>query len=188
MDEKIKKRAPSKKVAQKKVTKKEPERKLPPLEERDAFRRKVFSIWAHIDNVRNVARVLAERLINNGELDLARRLAQRVQGHDESKFTPLEFDGMFSEDKALLKLAVEHHRSINPHHPQFHNSINHISDLDACEIVCDWKARSDEQGTDFHQWVTEEAPKRFGYSKRGLFYRRIKKFSDLLTEDEMKRI
>ena len=67
-----------------------------PLEDREDYRRRLLSVWEHVQAVRSAAFKLATRLIDNAEtendLDLARRLLQRCSKHDLSKFQGIEWD------------------------------------------------------------------------------------------------
>ena len=53
-------------------------------------------------------------------------------------------DGM--EDQ--VRHAIEHHMSVNRHHPEFHEDPNHMSEVDLIEMVCDWTAMAQEFGQD----------------------------------------
>lgn len=84
-------------------------------------------------------------------------LMTRAIVHDNSKFSPEEFD-LFEkttakmkdmeygsdEYKASLKSikpAIDHHYAVNSHHPEhYDNGINGMDLLDVVEMVCDWMA------------------------------------------------
>jgi hypothetical protein len=44
-----------------------------------------------------------------------------------------------------MKPAIEHHYSLNPHHPEFygHDGIDGMSLVDLIEMLCDWKAATE---------------------------------------------
>lgn len=93
-------------------------------------------------------------------------LQERARTHDASKFGPeeripyiwlTEFhrcrragepftypDGM--EDR--VRAAIDHHITVNRHHPGFHADPNDMTDVDLIEMVCDWTAMSQEFGQD----------------------------------------
>jgi len=84
-------------------------------------------------------------------------LMKRAIVHDNSKFSPEEFD-LFEkttakmkdmeygsdEYKASLKSikpAIDHHYAVNSHHPEhYDNGINGMDLLDVVEMICDWMA------------------------------------------------
>jgi Family of unknown function (DUF5662) len=94
----------------------------------------------------------------------ATELFQRATIHDNSKFSPEEFelyDRLFpelqkyaygtSELKAVytqLGPALNHHLKVNQHHPEYHeNGINGMNLIDLIEMVCDWMAASKRSKT-----------------------------------------
>lgn len=151
------------------------------LEEKEAFRKTLFSILRHIQNVQDNAFILANKLIDEGELDLARRLIQRIMAHDQSKFTPLEFKGLNGATEELKTIAIDHHRSVNPHHIQYHASVKDMSDLDIAEFCCDIKARSEEFGTSVMDYI-KKFINEHEISTSSNFYKRAKYFFDLILD------
>jgi len=51
-------------------------------------------------------------------------------------------------------------------------------------MVCDWKARSTEFGSDLRVWIKEDASNKYGFSLKSSIYKKIKKFVELLLEDK----
>lgn len=91
-------------------------------------------------------------------------LLKREEWHDESKlkspekeifdeYTPKLKNSTYGSEeyKTFLKemtSALEHHYSINSHHPEhYFNGINEMDLIDIIEMFCDWKAAS-ERHTD----------------------------------------
>ena len=89
----------------------------------------------------------------------ATALFHRAAVHDNSKFSPEEFelyDKVFPELQkyaygspelravyAQIKPALKHHFSVNRHHPEYHESgIKGMNLIDMLEMVCDWMAAS----------------------------------------------
>lgn len=86
---------------------------------------------------------------------LIKELDNRSQVHDSSKFESPERE-VFAENtpklakteygtpeyEALLKevkVAIDHHYSVNRHHPEFHkNGIEDMDLIDMCEMLMDW--------------------------------------------------
>lgn len=112
----------------------------------------------HIARVRKCLEFLARASDSGGEL------IERGRVHDASKFGPEERvpyiwlteyhrcrktgepfgypEGMADR----VKLAVRHHVTSNPHHPEFHADPDGMSDVDLIEMVCDWTAMAQEFG------------------------------------------
>jgi hypothetical protein len=82
------------------------------------------------------------------------KLANSVYGSEEYKG--------FLED---LKPALDHHYTINSHHPEFHfDGIKGMSLIDLLEMICDWKAATMRHSTGDILKSIEINQKRFGYS------------------------
>tara|TARA_R110000772_G_scaffold261328_1_gene379732 strand:+ start:2395 stop:2907 length:513 start_codon:yes stop_codon:yes gene_type:complete len=147
--------------------------------------------WNHVSVVRQTAETLWKKLCDIGELGLARKLAHRASTHDASKFTGVEFEGLHLKDFKDQRLidAVNQHRSVNDHHPEFHvDGIKGMSREQIAEMVCDWSARSKERGTGLREWIKEDAVKRFNFTLQSKCYKDIKFFVDLLLDDPFKEI
>ncbi|MDF1756019.1 MAG: DUF5662 family protein [Verrucomicrobiales bacterium] len=160
-------------------------------EEIAAFRKKLNLRVRHIQNVQNVSLLLADRLAEKGEFDLARRLVQRSLRHDSSKFEGIEWEylDIASNDKvnrSKLRLAINQHQQSNDHHPEyFSGGVSDMSSVQLAEMVCDWKARSEEFGSSLVDWVKEVACERYGFTVRSKVYQKIKFFLDLLLDPKI---
>ena len=148
---------------------------------------KIRVISRHIRNVEDNCVILAEKLLEQGEIDLARNLVANGMVHDASKFFGIEWEylslGNQSEESAKLKMkmAVHHHNSTNRHHPEsWPQGIHEMPDVYLCEMVADWKSRSEEFGTDLRNWIEQEATKRYEFAKEDKVYKEIMKYVDLL--------
>lgn len=144
---------------------------------------KYRSVIRHIKNVQQIAEELSEKLIENGELELAKQLIARAMAHDNSKLTsPIEWDSLHRGEE-LLDLAHTQHVKTNDHHPEYWaGGMNAMPEICLIEWVCDVKARSDEFGTDLRAWIKETALPRYGVSPKGKTYKIIKKYLDLILE------
>ena len=107
-------------------------------------------------------------------------LSQRAAEHDQSKMQPPEvaaFDEMtpmlktltygtpeYKESLVKLGPALQHHYSVNSHHPEFHDQgIKGMSLLDLVEMVCDWSAASIRTENADLRRSLEINQERFGY-------------------------
>jgi hypothetical protein len=156
--------------------------------------RRLEATVEHIQNVQRNAWALAKKLIENDEHHLARELVANSLRHDQSKLNGIEWDFLLTDpktddDKSKLVLAISNHNRTNSHHPEFWpDGIGSMSDVALAEMVCDWKSRSDEHGTDLREWMKEKAPKRYDYPTGGKVYKRLKYFSDLILGDGFKTL
>lgn len=156
---------------------------------------KVRALTRHIRNVEDNCLILGERLIISGEIDLGHHLIANGFVHDASKFSGIEWDELVigtptekEENKLKLKMAVNHHKSTNSHHPEFWGTIEKMPSVYLAECVADWKARSEEFGTSLREWVDEEATKRFKFTKDSDVYKEISKYVDLLCGVPFKNV
>jgi len=151
---------------------------------------KIRSIARHIRNVEDNCLLLGESLILQGHLELGKQLIANGYIHDSSKFSGIEFEFMSStqptkeeESKLKLKLAIHHHSLTNAHHPEFWSSgIKGMPDVYLAELAADWKARSEEFGTNLREWIDDEATKRFGFTKEDEVYKKIMTYVDILCQ------
>lgn len=126
-------------------------------------------------------------------------LLRRAVEHDNSKFSPEEFDAFeeatprlkdlvygSDEYKQALKeieSALRHHYQVNRHHPEhFENGINDMNLIDLIEMVCDWIAAS-QRVKDGDIYKSLDINKdRFGISEQ--LFLIIKNTIDLLTSSK----
>jgi len=147
----------------------------------------------HIDHVQESSWIVAERLIKRAEKNdraLAHELVTNVQVHDHSKFTGIEWlylhDDVKEKEPELFKVAWLQHVSTNTHHPEYWHGIDNMPDVFLAEMVADWKARSNELGTDLRSWIKESATKKFKFPATGKVYKKIKIFVDLMLDKPFK--
>lgn len=157
---------------------------------------KIRSITRHIRNVEDNCLILGERLIAQGEIDLGKQLVTNGFIHDASKFRGIEWDsiipGLSSEDigdkKLKLKMAISNHNQTNPHHPEYWGEIERMPKVYIAEMVCDWKARSEEFGTSLRDWIDETATKRWSFDTDSKTYKEIMALVDLLCEKPFEQV
>jgi|15BtaG_2_1085339.scaffolds.fasta_scaffold00359_19 hypothetical protein len=143
-------------------------------------------VLRHIDNVQQSCLILGYKMIEAGDQKDGLQLIANSQIHDNSKLRPgIEWqylrDGFNEKHSELFKAAHLQHVSTNPHHPEYWpNGIKDMPPVYIAEMVCDWKARSSEFGTDLRGYVKDTATKRFGFTVQSAQYKLIKKYLDLL--------
>ncbi|SRR5216683_2672673 len=110
------------------------------------------AINEHIDGVLEHKKLVASYMAH-----IASELFMRSAVHDNSKFSPEEFDAFVEATPQLkhltygsdeyrqalkhIKPALEHHYLVNRHHPEYYShGINGMSLIDIIEMVCDWMA------------------------------------------------
>jgi len=123
------------------------------------------------------------RRVNDLLLDVCHELMIRAKKHDQSKLEDPEkaaFDEAtpklknlkfgteeYRESTRLIKPALDHHYSVNSHHPQhYENGINGMNLFDIVEMFCDWKASGERTADgDIYKSIEINA-ERFGISKQ----------------------
>ena len=145
------------------------------------------NVLRHIENVKQNCELIAEKLIRNGEFDLGKDLIQNSLIHDNSKLSGIEFLYLREEIKdskpELFQAALLQHNNTNPHHPEFYvGGIKEMPRIFIAEMLADWKARSEEFGSDLMDWINESATKKFNFSKQCKIYKDIKDFVKLLLD------
>jgi hypothetical protein len=156
---------------------------------------KIRAITRHIRNVEDNCLLLGEKLIERGEIELGHKLIANGHVHDASKFWGMEWEHMAPGQSAAeetaklkLKLAVQHHNRTNSHHPEYWGRIQDMPRIAVAEMVCDWKARSEEFGTSLRDWIDTQALKRFHFMKEERTYKEIIEFVDILCPKPFENI
>lgn len=147
------------------------------------FVKRLKNILRHIKLVQDAAQILGDRLIENGKMDIAKRLIANSFLHDNSKFYGIEWDCLTGDEdtnKHELDVAVTHHVSINPHHPEYWGGIENMPLVFLAEMVCDLYARSVEFGTDLREWIRDVFIKKHNISVNCKIYKNIISMIDLL--------
>jgi hypothetical protein len=150
----------------------------------DQKKEKLICLIRHIEEVQKNCRILAEKLIEMGEFELAKDIIAHSFLHDQSKFYGLEWVHLTKpdEDDELVPLVVHDHTIRNLHHPESWGGIKNMPPTFLAECVCDWKARSTELGKDFKDWIETVAFKRWKFSRKDKVYREIMRYVNLLLE------
>lgn len=128
---------------------------------------------AYVDDLIQHKRWVAENL-----QIVANELFRRAAVHDNSKFSPEEFEAYeeafpelqkyaygtdeFKAALAKIQPAIQHHYSVNDHHPEFfENGIIDMNLIQLIEMVCDWMAAARRSQTGVLKGM-ELNRKRFG--------------------------
>lgn len=151
------------------------------------------SLIRHIKLVREAAWLLATRFWERneeGDQEFAKRLMVNVGSHDDTKFFGIEWTDLRpnNSDSEKLTLAHQQHLASNSHHPENWGGLNSMPDLTIAEMVCDWKARSDEKGSDLRDWIKNAAVEKYSISPQGRAYKKIKEYVDLLLDPPFGKI
>lgn len=149
------------------------------------------ALLRHVDSVRQSCLLLGERIIESGDERFGINLIANGQIHDSSKFYGSEWlylrpELMDPNKKHLFESSKNQHVMTNPHHPEYWGSIQNMPPIYIAEMVCDWSARSHEQGNDLREWVRDKATKSFNMTVQSKVYREIKSFIDILLEPNFK--
>lgn len=148
---------------------------------------KIELVLNHIQNVQRNCYKLGLKLIKEGQIELGRNLIANGQIHDNSKFKGIEFDELFA-GSAILKQAVKHHSSTNPHHVEYWSKIQLMPELFLIELVCDCCARGTEFGSDVRKWFSEEATKKYNFKMDDKVGKQITYYLDMLLSPAFKPI
>lgn len=154
------------------------------------------SVIRHIKNVQDNCIILGEKLIANGSSLLGRKLIYNGFRHDISKLVGIEWEYLkYTNIKRLnkekmtnFKASLQQHQMTNEHHPEYWGGIKFMPDIAIAEMVCDWKARSEEFGTSLFDWIDEEATKRFEFTKNDEIYEKIMHFVNMLCNRPFEKV
>lgn len=153
---------------------------------------KLEKLAKHIYHVQESATLLAEHCITQGHTDFGIALLQNAACHDNSKYSGIELRYLVldeTEDETLLRVAIDHHNKSNLHHPEaWIGGIKEMSQLYVSEMVCDWKARSTEFGTDLRGWITDSATEKFGFKKGDRVFKDIQRYLKIILDVPFKKL
>jgi hypothetical protein len=154
------------------------------------------------EHVNRVIRNMQKVAINS---PLQTEILERSKLHDQSKWSkdeknayiwlteryrckneniPFAYPSKEAED--AIDKVVEIHYKNNRHHPECHNHINDMTDIDIIEMVCDWTAMSQEYGEkSARDWANKNVGNKWKFSsdQEKLIYDTIEtleSWSDLL--------
>ena len=128
------------------------------------------------------------RRVGNLMLDAAQSIQRRAMIHDDSKFSPDEFESFAQETPTLrgltygsdeykaalerIKPALGHHYRRNRHHPEHHpespecRGIQRMDLIDLIEMLADWKAATERHADGSLPRSIVQNAARFGYDDR----------------------
>jgi len=153
-------------------------------------RQHIANTLRHIEGVRDACDLLGHRLIDHGESDLGLDLIGLGLIHDYSKLhNKVEFTYLRENFKGTAEFdnALTSHVTTNLHHPEAWHGIEKMPRVYVAEMVCDWKARSEEFGSDLMEWIRRSATVRFAFSKRSRIWAEIKELTGILLDRPFKR-
>ena len=144
---------------------------------------KFRKIVAHIQRVHENGIKLCEELIKESRERFARRVQVEIFKHDLSKLEDFEFSRLSSQKEDEIKVGVEHHRTVNPHHIQFYDDYKQIPEVQLACMACDLKARSEEFGSDVKQYFKKFCADN-EITTNTNFYKKVTGFLNLIIEDK----
>lgn len=120
------------------------------------------------------------RRVGDLMLDAVADLQRRAVRHDDSKFSPEEFESFAQETPGLremtygsdeykaalarIKPAIDTHYSRNRHHPEHHaGGFADMNLIDLIEMLADWKAATERHADGDLRRSIEQNAGRFGY-------------------------
>jgi hypothetical protein len=155
----------------------------------------LLKLERHIKNVQQAGFLLGIKIMIEGEKrgneddkKLGVAIISLCMKHDNSKYYGNEF--RYLREKYVgteeFERALRHHQQNNQHHPEWW-VLKHIDGMDndyLAEMVCDWYARSCEQGHDFIKWIEKDCREKYDKMSDET-HMRIKRFAYLLLEPNM---
>lgn len=153
-------------------------------DEIDITLKKIDLITKHKARVIENCFTIGKKLIEQGEIELGKKVIANSYPHDDSKFFGLEWDGLFqNKDKELLKLAIKDHQIKNLHHARAWNGIEWMPEIYLAELVADLGARAAEQGSSLKDFLKETYYPQHNIKTNSKVDKSIKKYVDLLLDD-----
>lgn len=123
----------------------------------------------HIETVRKYIKIFTDNLTQRG-IDHDKTKLETPEVEDFAKVNDRLFNITYASDeynysiKHELKDALEHHYSMNRHHPEhFENGINGMNLIDLIEMFADWKASTERQRNGDLRVSIDANQKRFGF-------------------------
>lgn len=155
--------------------------------------KRLENLLRHINGVRENCELLGHKLILIGKEELGIQLIGNGQIHDHSKFYGIEWeylnDGTWPYSDSdpikteMFNQARMQHAKCNKHHPEaWIGGIQEMDDLHIAEMVCDWYARSKEQGSCLMDWIRDKATDKFDFTTKERVYRDIRANVEMLLE------
>lgn len=114
-------------------------------------------------------------------------LLAKAHVHDASKWAGIEWETMHwgpDVDPVQLGHAIRQHQNTNDHHPEYWGGLRNMPEVAVAEMVCDWRARSQEFSTDLREFVKHDAVERFAFDTAPEQVKWINTFVDLLLPEK----
>ena len=124
----------------------------------------------HIEEVQdNIATAIAALVLRGREHDQSKLESPEVEIFDQytDRLKDVVYDSPeYKELLEKIKPAIEHHYSVNDHHPEYWNGagLRGMSLMCLIEMVCDWMAATKRTKNGDILESIEKNQKRFGYS------------------------
>jgi len=128
-----------------------------------------FKTMRHIETVRNYLNVVIHDLLDRAEMhDQSKLQSPEVEIFEEytPKLRGITYGSVeYKQYMKEMKVAIDHHNSVNTHHPENHqNGIKGMCLVDLIEMICDWYSATlrHEDGNIYESINMNQ--ERFGYS------------------------
>jgi hypothetical protein len=149
---------------------------------------KIDKLITHIRAVQDNALILGRKLIEKGDVAFGKTLIVNSMSHDLTKFYGLEYENLHKDaEKEDLKDAIFQHQSSNPHHIEFWQSHDKVPDIFIAEFCCDTLARAQELASDYLNWLANDATKRYNFTTKSQFYKKVIKYYNLIIDNPFKK-
>ena len=134
----------------------------------------------HVNNVKKAynERKIPISVVLNLSNDEIKDLENRIENHDNSKWSDEEFDAYRrhfhyisdkekEESKEDFEKAWKHHYTVNDHHPEHYcldGEPKEIPKVAMAELICDWDAMSRKFGGNPLKWYNDNAARKFVFN------------------------
>lgn len=128
-----------------------------------------FKTMRHMETVRNFFNSVVTELLTRGEQHDQTKLQSPEVEYFEKYTHKLRSIPYYSEEYKrymdAMRPAIDHHQSVNSHHPEYHeNGFQDMDLIELVELICDWKAATLRHEDGNIMKSIEINQERFGFS------------------------
>lgn len=157
---------------------------------------KIERLLRHMRRVEEGCEIIGKKLILEGKIDLGCSVIADGRRHDLGKLEEdnerdyLVFNKKCSKKK--FKEVIREHQIKNSHHPECYgiDGLNYLfssknGEFCLIEMICDWRARSIDLGTDLREWIRKVATEKYNFKVGGPLYNKIMGYVDMLVQKSL---